>query len=326
MRPAEEPYNGGMKSEQSGLVDIARDLLRACQLTRQLTARYRASELRFEDVKELVGDAEDSVLFRLKEHCHALFRPAEGATGEMVRPETLFDLAVGSLFHVAMKLRENLYQQEVYGPKVRALREVAASEAGDAVRGKVVREMEKVLAAAAQRLEEAVHETEVLLVETRDLFRILLTEHRENGLVARYLVENAALLEEVFDEGLEALLEEIYGDAAEGYAVVGRSYLRSGYFDEGRCALGEALARCDRPDLRRLCAYADGMSAYLSGRYGETLEHLAAWLAAAPGDDEVAYADLAHAALQRIGQQRGAGAEALVAEARKLAERIRPAH
>ena len=43
------------------------------------------------ELQDLVGDDESSVLFRLKERCHALFRPAD-PDAEMVSPrEVLFD-------------------------------------------------------------------------------------------------------------------------------------------------------------------------------------------------------------------------------------------
>jgi tetratricopeptide (TPR) repeat protein len=315
-----------MGQEQSGLVDIARDLLSAYQLTRRLTERYRNGELCFEELKTLVGDSESSLLFRLKERCHALFRPAEGSPGETVRPEALFDLAVGSLFHEAMKLRENFYQHEVYGPKVRALRAAVDAGADDAVRENLVREMEKILDAAAQRLDEAVHETDTLLTQTRDQFRILVAEHRDNGLVCRYLVEHASLVGEVFEEGLDSLLREIYGSPAEGYALAARSYLSSGFFEEGRRALDEALGVADaRADLERLCIYAEGMSAYLNGNYARSVERLGRWLDAEPGEAEAPYADLAYAAVSRVGQLvEGRDSAAIAKASAKLAQRIKP--
>ena len=321
-----EPYTSQMDNEPAGLVDITRDLLHVYRLTRRLTERYRKGELRFEELKSLVGDTEASVLFRLKERCHALFRLDEASTSDVVRPEALFDLAVGSLFHEAMKLRENLYQREVYGPKVRAVRGAADATRRDAVRERLVREMEKILADAAQRLDEAVNETETLVIQTRDQFRILLSEHRDNGLVCRYLVENASLVSEVFEEGLDALLENLYGDPAEGYALVARSYLQSGYFDEGRRALAEAIAiGGHRADLDRLCAYAEGMSAYLDTRYAETVAHLGRWLDAEPIEQEGPYADLAFAAVSRIGQLvEGTDSAAIEAKAGKLVQRIKP--
>lgn len=308
----------------SGLVDIVRDFLDVHRLTRRMIEHYRAGDLRFDEVARLVGDSEQSALFRLKERCHALFRASQDdAPGSALRPEALFDLAVGALFHDAMKLRENFYQLEVYGPKVRTLRQQSGDAPSD-----LVREMEKVLAAASERFDEALAETEMLLVQTREQFRLLLVVHRDNGLVARYLVENASLVSDVFGTGIDSLLAGMYGDAATGYVRVARSYLRSGYFEEAGRALAEAIARTgesDREELHRLEAYAEGMKAYLSGHYSETVEKLGRWVDAGPSDEDAPQADLAYAAVSRIGQLvEGPSGETVARQAAELAERIKP--
>ncbi len=310
-----------MGTAESGLVDIVRDFLAADQLMRSLFARHRRNELRFEEVAELVGDGESSVLYRLKEHCHALFRPRDGASDVRMRREALFDLAVGSLFHEAMKFRENLYQQTVYGPKVRALRSSAGPDSDE-----LFREFEKILSAASVRLDEAVLETEALLHQTREQLRVLLVAHRENGLVTRYLVENASLASEVFLMPFDRLLAEIHGDAAEGYALAARSYLASGYFAEGHRALDEAMGRAgERPDLRRLAAYAGGMAAYLGGDYEQALARLAEWLEGGPPAEEAPFADLAWSAVGRVNELvEGPGAAELARRAAELARRLAP--
>ncbi len=307
-----------MACSDFGLVDIVRDYLIADTLTRRLFARYRAGQLRFEEVQELVGDGEGSVLFRLKEHCHALFRPSDGRPGLAMPREALFDLAVGSLFHEAMKFRENLYQHTVYGPKVRALRAESGADTDE-----IFREFEKILAAAAIRLDEALQETEALLAHTRAQFHVLLVAHRSNGLVARYLIENASLVAEVFAQGLGRLLAEIYGTEAAGYSSAARSYLASGYFGLARGALSEALARSgDAGELVRLVAYAEGMDAYLAGRYRDAIVQLDRWLALEPGPGEEPLAALAFSALSRVSAlAEGPDAERIVADANALAVR-----
>ena len=305
-----------------GLVDIVRDYLFADTLMRRLFARYREGSLRFEEVQELVGDGEGSVLFRLKERCHALFRPRDGATELAMPREALFDLAVGSLFHEAMKFREDLYQHTVYGPKVRALQSAAGTDTGE-----IFREFEKILAAAAVRLDEALHETEALLAHTRSQFRVLLLAHRENGLVARYLIENAALVAEVFPHGLDSLLAEIHGGAASGYAVAARSYLASGCFGPARHALAQSLSRsAAQEDLRRLAFFAEGMDAYLAGRYAEAVDGIERWLDVRPGPGEGALVELACAALAQIGTLgEGSDPARTGQRAAELAARARPA-
>jgi hypothetical protein len=100
--------------------------------------------------------------------------------------EALFDLAVGSLFHEAMKFRENFYQREVYGPRVLALR----SEAGEE-EGALFDEFERIQEGVSARLEEGLIETEGLLERTVEQLRRLLAAHADDPLVARLLFVQA---------------------------------------------------------------------------------------------------------------------------------------
>jgi tetratricopeptide (TPR) repeat protein len=306
-----------MESSPTGLVDIVRDFLEAHQLMQRLFGRYRRDDLRFAELEELVGNGEGSVLFRLKERCHTLFRTGEGGSGA-VRREVLLDLAVGSLFHEAMKFRESFYQREVYGPRVRALQSEEGVD-GDAL----FRDFEKMLAAVSPRLEEGLRETEALLNHVQEQLKELLVEHREHGHVTRYLLENRALVEDVFGEGIDALLDEIHGEAAKGYALAGRSYLASGYYQEAKRAFAEALARGgERGEFEHLSAYARGMAAYLAGDYGQSVEWLGKWIEATPESD-VTLAELAHAAVSKVGQLAPVDEkERITAAASSLLERL----
>jgi tetratricopeptide (TPR) repeat protein len=302
---------------RSGLVDIVREFLAVYQLTRDVSRRYRRGELQFSQVQTLIGDDEKSCLFRLKERCHALFRHNDPSADAVMRREALFDLAIGSLFHEAMKFRESFYQRVAYGPKVRALRREGEDDA-------LFREFERILEAAAVRIDEALQETEALLAQTRDQLRSLLTEHRESGLVARYLIEHPDAVAAVFDEGLDGLLARIHGNAAEGYARAGESYLESGYFGEARAALEEAIRRgAERPELQRGVHYARGLQAYLAGRYDVLIEELRRWLDAEPSAEEAIQAELALAAVSRVGPQAADGGDPeLVRTAAVTAERL----
>jgi tetratricopeptide (TPR) repeat protein len=302
-----------MGRSDAALVDIAREFLLAHRELRRLFERHRQGVLRWEEVQRLVGDDETSVLFRLKERSHALFRG--GAAAAELPRVALFDLAVGSLFHEAMKLRENFYQLEVYAPKVEAAR--ADAEPGSEA---LFDEFARILRASQARLEEALGESESLLEQTRQQFRVLLATHRDNGFVTRYLLENASLAEEVLHEPLDALFASIHGDGVAGYALAARSYLESGYFDEARQALAEAAARDPgHPKLRAAAAYAEGMGAWLRGDYEQALEHLERWSAAPRAPEDARFRELARAALSRLGQLvEGERAEPLAARAAAL--------
>ncbi|MCL4685611.1 hypothetical protein KJ059_12785 [Myxococcota bacterium] len=285
-----------MRRTEIGLVDIAREFLLADGALRELFARHRASTLRWEDVQRLVGDTEASVLFRLKERSHVLFRAGVSAS-ELPRV-ALFDLAVGSLFHEAMKLRENVYQLEVYAPKVEAA-QIDAEPGSEPL----FEDFARILRVSRTRLEEALAETESLLEQTRRQFRVLLTTHSKSGLVTRYLLENASLAEEVLGEPLDILFESIHGSAGAGYAIAAYSYLESGYFDAGRRALAEALTRDPASaELRAAAAYAEGMDAWLRGDYEEAVRHLENWTRGPATAADTAFRELAFAAVSRLEQ------------------------
>jgi hypothetical protein len=209
-----------MTAVGSGLVEIVREFLVAHRLLRQVSARYRGGLLAFEEVGELVGDDERSVLFRLKERTHALFR-GEGAIG----PAALFDLAVGSLFHEAMKFRENFYQRSAYGPKVQALQEAAVRDASG-----LLPEFEKLLEGAALRIDESLQELDTLLAQTTAQFRVLLEANADEGVLARVLVARGEELAEVFGGSSDEFFAALYGDVASAWSRAGRSLLESGFY------------------------------------------------------------------------------------------------
>jgi hypothetical protein len=286
-----------MPSSDAGLVGIVREFLAAHELLRHLVGRYRSDALSFDELTELVGDGEESVLFRLKERSHALFRPGTGGSREVRVEEMLLDLAIGSLFHEAMKFRESFYQHAVYGPRVRSLRAQAGEESAE-----LFQEFEKMLSVVSVRLEEGVQETEALLEQTgRQLLR-LLAAHAQDRFLTRFLIERRDSVESVFGQGLDALLTAIHGDASLGYRRAAESYLRSGYYVEAEAALRQAQRRSSgAAQLAALSAYARGMAAYLSGEYAESVARLAEWVDAGALRDP-ALARLAHAAVSRIGQ------------------------
>jgi hypothetical protein len=301
------------------ILEILRDFLEVDRLVREVARRHRSHGLRFPELAALIRDDEGSVLFRLKERTHALFRGPGGVVRSATHREALFDLAVGSLFHEAMKLRENLYQREVYGPRVRALQSDAEEESKA-----LFDEFEKMLGAVDDRLDEGVRELETLSHRTADQLRLLIADLRDDGAV-RFVIERPAEVEAVFGIPLDALLEEMYGSVAEGFASAGRSYLASGSFGSARDCFARALAQDDAgPAIARLLSYAQGMSAYLARDYAACVHHLTSWagsrtepelvplardavssiVALAEGDDRERVSAEATALLEHLGAER----------------------
>jgi hypothetical protein len=309
-------------ADSADLVDIIRDFFAAHRTTKRLFERFRGGELRFNELQVLIGDDEASVLFRLKERCHALFRRRDTGAVISSRGEALFDLAVGSLFHEAMKFRENFYQQEIYGPRVRALASGETRE--DDV---LFLEFEKLLSAVSERLEEGLQETEILIEQSIKQLRTLLRENPNDGQVLRCLLENRTRVEEVFGDAIDEVFAEIEGSAAVGYEFAGRSYLASGFYREAEKAFVLAIERGGGTgELEGLVRFARGMGAYLDREYELCLTQIGASLDGGEGVDD-SLLDIARRAVASIDQLVDAeGRERISAAAAALLERIAPAN
>ena len=223
------------------------------------------------------------MLYRLKERTHALFRMPRGEAREPTHREALFDLAVGSLFHEAMKLRENIYQKEVYGPRVRALHSDAEEDSKA-----LFDEFEKMLGSVEARVSEGVHELEVLAQRTADQLRLLIAQPPDDGAI-RFMTERPDEVERVFGVPLEDQLELMCGSVADAMAQAGRSYLASGFFASAASRFERAIEH-GGPDeeIAALRDYARGMEAYVGRDYAGSVQRLARWAAAGPTDPELA--------------------------------------
>lgn len=315
-------------------VELLREYVVVDRELRAVFDRFQAGSPCFDEVAALVGDTDNSMLFRLKERCHALFREDPSATSAIHR-EVLFDLTVGSLFHEAMKLRENLYQQEVYVPKVEQLLEEHGRDDAE-----FFPDFEKIQAAGAARTVDAVRETRVLLTQTRKQLRSLLEAHGDNALLTRNLVGNREAVEAMFEAELPVILAGIHGDSAAGFRTAAHSYLESAFFGDAIVCLDaarEEVRKQGRKDttsdeqrddvvdeqLARLRKYAEGMLHFAAGHYPKSLESLRDWLDAEPGGDEQRYLHFAESALSRIEKLvNQESAPDLVPLAETLVERI----
>jgi hypothetical protein len=259
------------------IAHIVRDFLESYERSQRIGERLRSGELEFAEVERLVGEDEQSTLFRLKEECHSLFRSdAEAARGELAGEE-LLDLAIGALFHEAMKFREGYYVVTTYGPRLERL--LASGTPPSAL----TTTFQRVLEAGRRRMLEAQAETQELFRETRDQLCVLLRQLPESGAVARSLVEDPALCERVFGVPIDALLADLYGSATIGRGLAVASLVEGGHYAEA----AELLERCEAATTahRGASAFARGMARYYAGDLAGSVELLAAWIGAGCAGD-----------------------------------------
>jgi hypothetical protein len=292
--------------------------MEAYVLAGRIQGQLRDGTLDFEQVERLVGDAESSLLFRLKEECHALFRHPGGERPRTeVDAEELFDLAVGALFHEAMKFREGFYVAMTYGPRLERM--IADGTAS----GALALTCRKVLEDGRMRMRESAEEVRALFTETREQLRTLLHQiDDDSGAVARGLVEEPKRTESVFGVPLHALLADLYSATECGLSLAIESLLSSGHYQEARGVLARDELR-EFDFCRRTVPYAAGMAAFYAGEYPRAIEQLELWAGAgAPGPEvRIQHAQRALAALARNIEP---GHDGLAQRALALWQRLMP--
>jgi len=234
-----EEFNIVQKERERKVVEIVRSFLLATRTFRQQYEKYQQGSLHFSDLARLVDDRGESILFALKEICQNLFRRSPSLVSQK---EQIFDLTIGSIFHLAMKLREDLYQLEVYGPKYAEL-----SAGGDRSQRQesLIQEFKKIIPRAEESFKEGIEEINLLFHDVFRQFAEFLREHRENGLLARFLLEESNLLKEVLGiHALEDIFQTLYGsNIAQGYRLAGESYFQSAFYTQAIKAFTRALEK-----------------------------------------------------------------------------------
>ena len=178
-----------MERRPQRVAQIVREFMEAFVLSRKIGEKRASGALDFADVDRLVEQDEGSVLFRLKEECHSLFRKDDTNAYADVQAEELFDLAVGALFHESMKFREGYYTTATYEPRLQRL--IAEGSAAGPLAGVFLQAFE----AGRRRMLESEAETEELFRETRDQLLIVLRHMPESGAIARSLLDNGHFAE-----------------------------------------------------------------------------------------------------------------------------------
>jgi len=200
---------------------------------------FRSSEpMRFEPINIFV----ERTLFGLKEECHALFRNEGKPAGDVLYAEDLFDVLIGSIFHETMKIKENCYILEHYGPTYRSMAAIADRRIRVPVYERLFfRACKRIIERASTAVYDDIRAAEQLFDDTTEHLLNILPRFANNGLVTRMLVENQQLVEMVYGEdGLQKVLLKMY----EGRLSRAFLHAASSYFAAGRIA--EARDCCER--------------------------------------------------------------------------------
>jgi hypothetical protein len=255
------------------ILEIVRGLFMSEIAFQEIFKKFKKGRLRFLDIGVWVDDKGQSLLYNLKEQCHSLFRYK--GKKPIHKNEWLLDLVIGSIFHEAMKLRENLYQMEVYRPKYLQYK----SKVGKSDYEKdYLQQFERIILKAKQGVAEGMEETRSLFRDAMAQLIDLYKESTKNTLLVRFLLENLTLLQKVYGfkkvkEIFNLMFKEGFLDA---YKLAGQSYLRSEHYDLSSHYFLKALKMNPRNhDLQFLLNFSLGMNEYYRNAYSKSLPYFA---------------------------------------------------
>lgn len=199
--------------------------------------RYlHSNHISYQDLDRLVGSENNKgSLWLLKDHCHQLWQQSESL------PEIngyLLDWLIGSIFHEAMKLKENIYLNKYYGPLAQKNMQQGVNNASIHCGLDCQYLMNRILKEAANQLEDI----GMMFGRANYILRITLPSLKNNNLLLRYLVEHEEMTRELWAEPLTDIFAEIFtGKGDEGYCQAARSYQEGQWWQEAADAYRKAL-------------------------------------------------------------------------------------
>ncbi len=251
------------------LLEIVRGLLHSQIAFQDIFKKYREGRLRFLDIQIWVDDKGQSPLYNLKEKSHSLFR--NKGKESFTKKEWLLDLVIGSIFHEAMKLRESIYQLEIYRPKYLKYKLHIGKSAYER---DYSQQFERIISKAGQSVLLGLTEIRSLFHDASEQLIDLFKEKSRNPYLVRFLLENQSLLQKAYgsQKGKETFNLIFEGGLQEAYDRAGRSYLLSGHYDLASSYFSKA-SKLGPPndELLFLLYFSLGMNAYFKNLYGQTL-------------------------------------------------------
>jgi hypothetical protein len=253
------------------LLEIVRGLLLSQVAFQEIYKKYKERHLHFSDIRNWVDDKGQTLLYNIKEHCHSLFRHIGKAP--VHRNEWLLDLVIGSIFHEAMKLRENIYQMEVYRPRYLQYKSKVRKSAYEYEKD-YLQQFERIVSKAKQGLQEGMEETRSLFKDAVAQLVDFFKGNSNNPYLVRFLLEHKPLLQKVYgSKGAKELFNLIFEKGLlDAYSLAGRSYLQSEHYDLSshyfsKASKMEPLSH----ELQFFLNFSLGMNAYYRNAYSKAL-------------------------------------------------------
>lgn len=203
---------------------------------------------------QVIGtETEKGQLWKLKDLCHQIWPEQEH---EYDAHGSLIDWLLGSIFHEAMKLKENMYLLNTYGPAAVRIRERPSTPSMQVLRPagpfpqlSSMVDVEGLVHRIAEDVVKQMEQIGFLLGQANFIFRLMMPDLAANMLVVRLLVEEEQRILALWGESIEELFADMFlGNAVQGFCVAGESYLSGQWYSQALTMFERALqmdATCD---------------------------------------------------------------------------------
>ncbi len=247
--------------------DLVKDFIHAFNQFKLLEEKFSPLTLHYPLLQELVGtEARKGILWILKDNSHCLWKDA---SPEDDPHAFFFDWMAGTIFHEAMKLKENIYLVEKYRPSMERALELGINTSYWQRCGVFIKAATQDIAGGMERLE-------CLFDQASEQLRLLIVKHRENALLLRFILERQDLVNQVWKDkgGARGILQLMFPEGLDqAYCTVGESYLEGSWYAQAREAFARALEinpHCieARSGLRLLEKRINEVASTLAREYG----------------------------------------------------------
>lgn len=166
-------------------------------------------------------------LWQLKDLSHKLFRDNDDLSNPY---ENLFDWCLGSLFHEAIKLKEDAYKIDSYKP---LLEEFLKHQGENSDISTVIYEHFSLIEETSREIEREINNIDMLFTKAINYLYILFPFKKDNPLLLRFILDRRQTLESVFGKSsMQTLLNEMFPeDPSAPYRMVSE-YCRAGGWRE----------------------------------------------------------------------------------------------
>jgi hypothetical protein len=163
--------------------------------------------------------------------------------------DSLIEWLLGSIFHEAVKLKEDVHILNSYGSAA------FWSSSGPAPASRLTRIIDRkgLIRRVAVDVMRQMEQLALLFGQASNMLRIMLPALSGNALLVRFLVEHEDMVDELWGEELASVFQDMFSSPGQGFCAAGKSYMNGQWHTralvmyrralELDCGCGEAVGK-----------------------------------------------------------------------------------